>query len=207
MSTSAAMNARTVHPLPPLAVDHERGTIGMSMFILTEALLFVMLFFAYFYLGRLEPLWPPDPPPPLLLPLVMLAVLLSSSVILHWGEKRLHAGQPGAARAAVLVTMALGLVFLAIQAKEYANKLNHLKPTTNAYGSIFYAITGIHGLHVCLGLCMLLYVLLLPRIDAAEKPPHRPLYNVSLYWHFIDVVWVLIVAQLYVLPHFTRFAG
>jgi cytochrome c oxidase subunit 3/cytochrome c oxidase subunit I+III len=134
----------------------------------------------------------------------MLAVLLTSSVVLHVGELAAKKGRGGAARAAVLLTVLLGAVFLAIQAQEYAEKLTRLRPSTNAYGSIFYAMTGIHGLHVALGLLMLIYVLLLPELDS-PRPPHRALHNAALYWHFVDAVWVLLVAVLYVLPHVTRF--
>jgi heme/copper-type cytochrome/quinol oxidase subunit 3 len=193
-----------VQPLPPLIVDDRRGTFGMSLFILTESSLFVMLFFAYFYLGSREPLWPPEPAPPLFYPLVMLAVLLTSSFVLHAGERALKKGRHGVATGAVLLTILLGAGFLVIQAQEYAEKLTHLKPSTNAYGSIFYAMTGIHGLHVALGLLMLIYVLLLPELES-QRPPHRPLHNAALYWHFVDVVWVLLVSVLYVLPHVTRF--
>lgn len=195
----------TVNPLPPVGVDDRRGTVGMWLFILTEGSLFLMLFFAYFYLGRQEPLWPPDPPPSLRVPLPMLAVLLASSVVLHWGEKGLHGGHRGRAKPAVAITLVLGLMFLGLQGIEYGIKLQHLTPTTGAYGSIFYALTGLHAVHVVLGVCMLGYVLVLPSIEPVEKPPHRPLHNVSIYWHFVDAVWVCIVALVYVLPHITRF--
>jgi len=192
------------HPLPPLPLDDRRGSVGMLMFILTEASLFVMLFFSYFYLGRNHPLWPPDPPPALTLPLSMLAVLLTSSVVLHLGERGLQRGARGLARPAVAVTILLGLAFLALQALEYANKSQMLLPTTNAYGSIFYAITGVHGLHVVVGLLMLGYVLVLPALEPTARPPHQPLRVVSMYWHFVDLVWVCIVALVYVLPHIDR---
>jgi heme/copper-type cytochrome/quinol oxidase subunit 3 len=134
----------------------------------------------------------------------MLAVLLASSAVLMHGEHALSAGRKRRARLSVLGTMLLGIAFLVIQAREYAEKLTHLKPSTNAYGSIFYAMTGLHACHVLLGLLMLFYVALLPELDS-PRPPHRPLHNAALYWHFVDAVWVLIVAIVYVLPHFTRF--
>jgi heme/copper-type cytochrome/quinol oxidase subunit 3 len=191
------------HPLPGLPIDVRRGTIGMWLFIATEASLFVMLFFAYFYLSRNVPLWPPDAPPSLRMPLVMLGVLASSSIVLFWGERTLRAGNQVRARLSLVVTVALGLLFLAIQATEYADKWTRLRPSTNAYGSIFYVITGVHGCHVALGICMLAYVALLPDLESPD-PPHRAMHNASLYWHFVDVVWVVIVAIIYVLPHFTR---
>jgi heme/copper-type cytochrome/quinol oxidase subunit 3 len=75
---------------------------------------------------------------------------------------------------------------------------------TDAYGSIFYTITSFHAAHLMLGLFMLLYVLALPQIGPGHKPPHRALHNASLYWHFVDFVWVLIVALLYLAPNIGR---
>jgi len=191
------------HPLPALPIDQRRGTLGMGLFIATEASLFLMLFFAYFYLSKNATAWPPDAPPKLLMPLLMLLVLLASSAVLVVGERALAAGRQSAARLSVAGTVVLGLVFLAIQASEYAEKWARLRPSTNAYGSIFYTLTGIHGCHVAFGICMLAYVACLPDLDSPE-PPHRALHNAALYWHFVDVVWIVIVLVVYLLPHVTR---
>lgn len=173
----------------------------MVLFIVTEACLFVLLFFSYFYLGHLSrgP-WPPEPPK-LALALVMLVVLIASSGILHWGELAERRGSTFLARVAVALTAVLGLIFIALQAAEYREHLKTLRPTSNAYGSIFYTITSFHGLHLLLGLLMLGYVLALPEIGPAQKPPHRSLTNAALYWHFVDAVWVVIVALLYLAPN------
>jgi heme/copper-type cytochrome/quinol oxidase subunit 3 len=184
----------------PRDVIVDRGSWAMGMFIATEAMLFVSLFFAYYYLGHEVTKWPPEPPA-FGLALVMLAVLLMSSAVLHQGERAQRRGHTTAARTWVAVTVALGLLFLGLQALEYRNHLRELQPTTDAYGSIFYTITSIHGLHVLLGVAMLAYVLVLPEIGPGRKPPHRPLHNAALYWHFVDVVWVLIVGLLYVAPN------
>jgi heme/copper-type cytochrome/quinol oxidase subunit 3 len=187
----------------PRRVVADRGSWAMAMFIATEAMLFVCLFFSYFYLGHAQPKWPPEPPK-YMLALVMLAILVSSSFVLHWGESQVKQGRQAAGRGATLVTILLGLVFIAVQVKEYAIHLRELQPTTDAYGSIFYTITSVHGAHVLLGLAMLAYVLALPEIGEGEKPPHRPLHNASLYWHFVDVVWLFIVALLYLAPNLAR---
>ena len=184
----------------PETIVLDRGTWAMSLFIATEAALFVCLFFSYYYLGQGQPVWPPEPPQ-FRLALVMLVVLLTSSGILHWGERRAERGALGAARGATAATAVLGVAFLGLQVLEYRNHLLKLRPTTNAYGSIFYTLTSIHAAHVVLGICMLLFVLALPDITGASKPPHRPLHNASLYWHFVDLVWVLIVALIYVAPN------
>lgn len=190
--------------MPHGVIDVKRGSWAMVMFILTEATLFTMLFFAYYYLGHVaRGPWPSDPPK-LTLALVMLVVLLASSAVLHAGERAEKAGCTGRARVAVALTMVMGSGFLVLQGIEFRNHLKTLKPTTDAYGSIFYAITSLHGAHIVLGLLMLLYVLVLPEIGPGQKPPHRPLHNASLYWHFVDFVWLVIVALLYVAPNFTR---
>lgn len=187
----------------PQHVVGDRGSWGMLMFIATEAMLFVSLFFSYYYLGRLEPVWPPSPPQ-YRLALIMLVLLVSSSFVLHHGERAERRGSDHAARRWTAMTVVLGLVFLGVQALEYRSRLRVLKPTTNAYGSIFYTITSFHAAHVMLGLLMLGYVLLLPEIGRAAKPPHRPLFNASLYWHFVDAVWIIIVALLYLAPNVRR---
>jgi cytochrome c oxidase subunit III len=184
-------------------IEDRRGQAGMACFIFTEAMLFVMLFFSYFYLAHDASHWAAEPPA-LALPLAMLAVLLASSVSLHWGERQIDGGRSFAARAAVVVTMVLGLSFLAIQAVEFRERLQEIRPDTDAYGSMFYLITSVHAMHVVLGLFMLLYVLMLPRIGRNDKPPHQPLRSAAMYWHFVDVVWVAIVGFLYVLPSVVR---
>jgi heme/copper-type cytochrome/quinol oxidase subunit 3 len=173
----------------------------MVLAIVTEALLFVSLFFAYFYVGRRHDPWPAHPPK-LALALVLLGVLLISSGTMRAAEKKLAAGAPRAARALLGVTIGLAVVFLVIQTLEYRNHLRELRPTTNAYGSLFYAITSFHTLHVIVGLLMLVFVVCLPELKMAHSP-HRPLENAGLYWHFVDLVWLFVVALLYVLPRWT----
>jgi len=177
----------------------ERGTHGMVLFIVTEGVLFLVLFFAYFYLGHRSGPWPTHPPK-LTSALLMLAVLLLSSVVLWWGERRERRGGERGARAAITATVLLGLAFLGLQAREYQERLRELRPSTDAYGSVFYLITSFHGVHVVMGLAMLLYVLVLPWLGAGPRSPHRPLHNAALYWHFVDGVWVTLVAILYLLP-------
>lgn len=190
--------------VPASVVDHRRGSQAMLMFIVTEAMLFLMFFFAYYYLGHGAPAWPTELPK-LTLALIMLAVLLSSSVVLHAGERAVKGGRFQQAKIWTAVTVMLGLAFLTLQVFEYRDHLKTLKPTTNAYGSLFYTITSFHAAHVVLGVLMLSYVLLLPpvHLGRADKPPHDCLHNAAMYWHFVDAVWLLIVGLLYVAPHMT----
>ena len=184
--------------LDQLPEDEHRGTLGMALAIATEALLFVCLFFGYFYVGHRHPHWPAHPPE-IGLALVLLVILLVSSGTLHAAEKQLKKGAPGAARRGLALTILLGLVFAVVQVLEYRNHLLTLQPRTDAYGSLFYVITTFHALHVAAGLLMLIFVACLPTLKPA-KSPQRPLHNVSLYWHFVDVVWVFVVVLLYLWP-------
>jgi heme/copper-type cytochrome/quinol oxidase subunit 3 len=191
-------------PIPHDVIDDRRGTWGMLLFIATEATLFLILFFSYYYLAHLSrgP-WPPEPPK-LMLALIMLGVLLISSGVLHWGERAEKAGRKAAAKLAVAATVILGLGFLTLQVFEYREHLKTLKPTTDAYGSIFYTITSFHAAHLILGLLMLCYVFALPEIGPNRKPPHRALHNAGLYWHFVDLIWLIVVLLLYVVPNIRR---
>lgn len=187
---------------PPLVtkMDASRGTFAMWLFIATEAFLFLMFFFSYFYLARGGFNWPLEVPPKLPLAFVMLAVLLSSSAVLQWGDKQIEAQNYGRGRGALLCTILMGLGFLVIQFFEYRDHLKTLTPQTDVYGSVFYTITSFHAAHVVFGLSMLVYVLILPRLGPTNRSPHRPYHNASLYWHFVDFVWVWIVIFLYLTP-------
>jgi heme/copper-type cytochrome/quinol oxidase subunit 3 len=194
------VNVASSDSIVALGWDDRRGTGGMVLFIATEAALFVVLFFAYFYLAHGHEHWV-SAPPKVGPALIMLAVFILSSIVLFWGERRLRRGNERAARTSLYITILLGVGFIILQMFEYRDRLREIKPTSDAYGSMFYTITSIHGAHVVLGLLMLGYVALLPRLEPAPIPPHRPMYNVALYWHFVHAVWIVIVLALYVLPN------
>jgi cytochrome c oxidase subunit III len=187
--------------LQPLGLDQERGKQGVWLFIGSEAFLFMMLFFTYFFLSFGDWRWLREEPPKLSYAIIMLAVLLSSSVILRWGEKQVERDRFVQGRIALGVTIFLGLVFLGLSALDYADHLQHVTPQASAYGSIFYTITSFHVAHLIVGLLMLAYVLILPRVGRTDRPPHRAYSDAAMYWHFVDAVWVFIVGLLYVLPN------
>src|SRR5205085_9183381 len=114
--------AMRAHALP---IDDSRGTLGMWLFIASEALLFVCLFFSYFYIGHRHPEWP-EHPPKLMKAMIMLGILLLSSVVLHLGEQRLKQGAGAQGRALVAATVALGFIFVAVQISEYRERLIEL---------------------------------------------------------------------------------
>jgi cytochrome c oxidase subunit III len=191
-------------PREPLAAkfDERLGSAGMRLFILTEAILFVMLFFSYFYIigtggGRIS-----VEPPGLHFALPMLGALLASSAVLYWGEAQVKRRNHGWGRLLLLATILIGAAFLVLRFFEYRERIKTMSPGSDAYGSIFYTITGFHTAYLISGLLMLFYVLILPRFEPADRPPHRPYHNAALYWHFVGLVWIFMVAIMYVAPKF-----
>ena len=182
-------------------LERLRGRWGMWLFIGTEAMLFAMLFFAYGYLGSSAPQWPPTKDPSLTYPLVLLGILLFSSVVLHWAQRGIESDSRTRFGVGLGITLFLGLAFLVVQRFEYSHHLKELKPGTNAYGSIFYTIVSFHLAHVIVGMLMLFYVAARGLAGHFDGEKHLAVQNVSLYWHFVDLIWVLVVALVYVSPH------
>jgi heme/copper-type cytochrome/quinol oxidase subunit 3 len=201
-----AAELRSDHLLPEAwKPSQEVGWWAMALVCASEAALFAYFIAGYFYLGVSNPAWPPAgiELPKLEKPLLMTALLISSSIVLLLAEKQREHGKRVVYRAGMAVTVLLGIGFLVLQGLEYHEKLRTMSPTSGAYASVFYTITGFHGAHVAFGLLLLLYTLLrdvLGRIDP-ERP--IPVKVASLYWHFVDGVWLVILASLYLSPRFT----
>ncbi|HZW78893.1 MAG TPA: cytochrome c oxidase subunit 3 [Candidatus Deferrimicrobiaceae bacterium] len=193
----ATMSVRAL----PAQLETERGSYGMMLTILTEGFLFISLFASYFMLGSNKERWRIEEPPKLHYALPMLVVLLVSSVVLHWGERQVKKASYGSARLALGLTILVGLGFLALSALDYREHWQTLTPYSDSYGSIFYTIVSFHAAHVIVGLLILAYVLVLPRYAPAAESPYRPYHVAAMYWHFVDVVWIFVVAILYVGPH------
>jgi heme/copper-type cytochrome/quinol oxidase subunit 3 len=177
------------------------GAWGMILVIVTEASLFAYLLFSYFYLGSMaRGGWPPSGAPELRLALPNTFILLLSSVTMWWAEAGIRRGARGRLRVGMLATMALGIVFLAIQLVEYHGK--QFTPRTDAYGSLFYTITGFHGAHVAVGLLMIAVVSVRAGLGHFTQRHHLAVTNVTWYWHFVDVVWLAVFTSLYLSPRF-----
>jgi len=189
----------------PVDVAGSRSTSwwGMVLFIVTEATLFLLLFVSYFYLRFRAVHWPIGDvePPKLALPGAMTAVLLGSSVPMFWAELGIKKGNVRRLEAGLAASAALGVGFLVLMGVEYAQDLKDFTPRTNAYGSIFYLITGLHGAHVCIGLMMNGFTQLRAWLGHFDAHRHAAVQNAALYWHFVDALWVLIMLIVYLSPH------
>ena len=173
-------------------------TGGMVLFLVSDVATFLagFVFYGFVRAGA----WPPAELPPLLSSLVLAntLVLVASSLTLHRGHRALEAGDDAGFRRWLAVTVLLGAVFVGGQALEYAEFLAEGFGFAGAFGTAFYGLTGLHGLHVALGVVLL--ALTLWRAVGGAFGPERDtgVRTVSLYWHFVDGVWLVLVATLYV---------
>ncbi len=176
------------------------GWWGMVFLCATEGMLFASFIGAYFFLrGSVEAFGAEGGKyVPLTRPLIMTALLLSSSVAAWWGEAGIEGGDDRRLRIGLAVTFALGVAFLLVQATEYASR--ETGATTSAYDSLFITITGFHGAHVAGGLLMNLYVQARTWLGHFDAERHDAVSNAVLYWHFVDGVWLVILAALYLSP-------
>lgn len=180
------------------------GWWGMVMLIATEAMLFGSLIASYFYIRfKFGPVWPPDgiPAPSLRLPLIMSVILWTSSWPVHIADRAVREGKQLKFRLGLAAGFILGAVFLGIQVFiEYPEKLAEFTPTSNAYGSLFYTLTGFHGLHVLVGLMISLWTQVRAWRGAFDEHRHITVQNFTMYWHFVDIVWVFVLATIYLSP-------
>ena len=168
---------------------HPLGQWAMGLVIATEAALFASLFFAWAFLKHDSPAWSAHPAPDLVLPGINTALLLASSMVLEWAPR---------GRRALALAIALGAMFAVVQGWEYTRL--PFGPATDAYGSAFIVMTGIHGVHVVAGLLMLGFVAFTWQRREPGAPNER-LRIASLYWHFVDAVWLVLFSVLYLAPH------
>jgi heme/copper-type cytochrome/quinol oxidase subunit 3 len=188
--------------LPPLEArpsGRSLGWWGTVCLIGTEGMLFALLLFGNFYLRAKAAHWPLGgiEPPELAKSGVRTVILLGSTIPVTIAERAAKRGERRVAAAGLGLTILMGMAFLATHVDEYLTEWPKFTPSTNAYGSIFYTITGFHALHVLIGvliLCFLLWRLLAGhyadgKVDAIETG--------ILYWHFVDVVWIFVYSSLY----------
>lgn len=198
-----AVAVSTARPFPP--AEHRGrpvGWWGVMMLILTEGTLFIGLIASYFFLWAGSPHWPQGgiEAPELFRISIFTVVLLSSSIpiaIAEWANRR---GRMQLVLAMLLVAFVMGAAFLANQVFEYRDL--HFGWRDNAYAAIFYTITGLHGLHVLLGLLMNMVVQTKGRVGRLARRNDISVEVFSLYWHFVDGVWILVFGSLYLIAHF-----
>jgi heme/copper-type cytochrome/quinol oxidase subunit 3 len=182
------------------------GWWGMVGLIATESMLFGSLIVSYFYIRfTSSPQWPPGDitMPKLELPLIMTAILWSSSIPVHLADRAVRRGNQTILRVGLALGFILGATFLGLQVGlEYPEVLGEFGPATNAYGSLFFGLTGLHGLHVLVGLMFSSWVQVRAWRGAFDQRRHLTVQNFTLYWHFVDSVWAFVLFTLYLSPRF-----
>jgi cytochrome c oxidase subunit 3/cytochrome o ubiquinol oxidase subunit 3 len=172
----------------------------MVCLIIAESAMFTVFVVAYlFYLGKSAS--GPTPKEALSLPVVNTICLLSSSGTIALAVRALRRGEERAFVLAWGATVALGVVFLVGTLREWARLIVHvgLVPATNLFGTTYYALVGLHALHVTVGLLLLSTVLVLALWGRVHARYSERLDVLALYWHFVDCVWVVVFSVVYVI--------
>jgi cytochrome c oxidase subunit 3 len=164
-------------------------TVGTVVWLASELMFFGGLFAAYFTLRAETAVWPPaDVTLETTLSAIFTVVLIVSSGTIHMAGKALERGDRAGVQRWIVITVVLGGLFLANQIREFL--VNDFSISSHAYGSIYYLMTGFHGLHVAAGLVLLLIGLTMV-VNAGTLARRTPaVESVTYYWHFVDVVWV-----------------
>jgi cytochrome c oxidase subunit III len=172
--------------------------LGMILFLISEAFLFGSLFWTYYYLRAESATWPPGGVE-LRLTLVSIntVILLSSSLVLWLAGRGIWRGDQNRLAVGLAITAGMGVVFLGITIWEWTHET--FRPWTNAYGSIFYTLTGFHALHVFGGVLLLLSLLARTLRHRITPSNFRPVEIGSLYWHYVDLIWILVFSTLFII--------
>ncbi|WP_341529414.1 heme-copper oxidase subunit III [Nostoc sp. UHCC 0302] len=177
---------------------HGKGMFGFTVFLLSESIIFLSFIFTYVALRLTTKNWlPPGISGPELSTIVVIntVVLLSSSFVIQPAENALKRNQLKKFRWLWLITIAMGSYFLVGLLIEW--KSLDFKITTGLVGSTFYLLTGFHGLHVLAGVVLQIIMLIRSFIPGNYNKTHFGTSATTLFWHFVDVVWVFLFSLLY----------
>jgi cytochrome c oxidase subunit III len=177
-----------------------RGRVGMCALIAAEAAIFTIFVVAYlFYIGK--SLSGPMPREVLSPPFFYTVCLLSSSLTIHLAGNALRGSDVGSFGMWLLLTIALGALFLYGTASEWHRLIykDGLTISTNLFGTTYFSLVGLHGFHVVAGLVCLTTVMAFTFFGAVKQEHAERIDVLSLYWHFVDAVWVAVFTVVYVI--------
>jgi cytochrome c oxidase subunit III len=177
-----------------------RGRVGMFSLIAAEAAIFTIFVVAYlFYIGK--SLAGPLPKDVLSVPVFFTICLLSSSLTVHLAGQALRRGRVRGFGIWLFATITLGAAFMYGTAAEWHRLIYHdgLTISTNLFGTTYYSLVGLHGFHVVMGLLGLSTVMAFTIFGAVRTEHAERIDVLSLYWHFVDAVWVVVFTVVYVI--------
>jgi cytochrome c oxidase subunit 3 len=196
-----------------------KGMLGFILFLASEVMFFGGLFAAYFIARADAPEWPPeslltaeqiasgvhlelgylwDPDKEIIIPLIGTIILVSSSFVIQWGVFAIQKGNRTGLIWSLFITLAMGLVFLTLQLYDYS--LLAFGADDTVFGTTFYTLTGFHGAHVTGGALFIFIVLMRSLGGQFDARNHEAVEACSMYWHFVDVVWIALFVILYAIP-------
>src|SRR6476469_3765465 len=173
--------------------------LGMVLFVASEAMFFAAFFGAYFTIKANAPVWPPPGTPHLKIDIasILTVILIISSVTVQLSLRSIRSGSQSRSSLWLAITIALGIVFLALQLYDYSQLGFGLKD--GVFGTLFYVMTGIHMAHVIGGVVFLALVFGQGLRGRLSPTHHDPLAAGAIYWDFVDVVWLCLFTTFYLL--------
>jgi cytochrome c oxidase subunit 3/cytochrome o ubiquinol oxidase subunit 3 len=177
-----------------------RGTVGMASVILAESSMFLMFVVGYlFYMGKSTS--GPTPDQVLEPPWLITICLWASSLTIHLSVEALRKRKQFGFMAWLGLTILLGVIFIAGTGREWWDLIfdKGLTIRTNLFGTTFYSLVGLHSFHVIVGLLMLGTVFLIGLFKRVGEEHHGQFYALSIYWHFVDAVWVVVFSVVYII--------
>ena len=177
-----------------------RGKVAMASLIIAESSIFTIFVVAYlFYMGK--SLTGPTPREVLETPIFVTICLLSSSLTMHYAGRFLQRSERGSFLSLWSLTILLGGLFLFGTGREWHRLIyeHGLTISTNLFGTTYYSLVGLHAFHVTVGLIMLLIVAIFAFAGRVGSEHSHRVEVLSLYWHFVDVVWVVVFTVVYIL--------
>jgi heme/copper-type cytochrome/quinol oxidase subunit 3 len=190
-------------PAPPRspASGYDKAWWGMVVVITTEGMIFLVLLAANFFVRASSKQWPPSgiEKPELFQAWIYSGVLIGSSVPVFWADAAIKRGRVGQAQLGLLLSWLMGATFLVHTVFDFQSL--HFGWRDNAYGSIYYTVIGLHATHVFVGLLFGGLVQLKLQRGLLDAERHKTLDVFSLYWHFVDVVWIFVFSSLILSVH------
>jgi len=183
---------------------HAEGSstmLGFWLYLMSDCLIFAMLFAAYAVLGS-SYAGGPGPKQLFDLPLVALntSMLLFSSITYGFAMLAMNDGKRAATQAWLAITGLFGLAFLGVELSEFRHLVHEgATPQTSAFLSAFFTLVGTHGLHVTFGVIWLAVLMVQVQVKGLVPANRRRLMCLSLFWHFLDVIWIGVFTFVYLM--------